>query len=164
MADQKVQVELPAKGRFMVANALAAAAVGLALGIDIDDVKTGLERFQQLKGRMSVVQALNGAMVIDDTYNANPASMIAAVDTLMSLSTPGPALVVVGDMLELGEQASDQHRKLGERVAASGIARLYACGQYAAEVVAGAPWRPAWPRIKFSPAPKRKSHRRSSNI
>ena len=80
----------------------------------------------------------SGIHLIDDTYNANPESMKAAFATLNTMRAGARGVVVIGDMLELGTQARSLHRKVGGQVARSGIRRLYACGEFAAEVTAGA--------------------------
>lgn len=133
-----VPVRLSTPGVFMVANALAAAAAGYAAGLSVQEIKSGLEKFSQIKGRLQVVHFGQGVHLIDDTYNANPASMAAALETLRMLRGAQPGIVVVGDMRELGEQAAVLHFQLGEKVAATGASRLYACGQYAADVAQGA--------------------------
>jgi UDP-N-acetylmuramoyl-tripeptide--D-alanyl-D-alanine ligase len=134
----RTPVGLCTPGPFMVFNALAAAAAGYAAGLSILEIKCGLEKFSQINGRLQVVEAGRGVRIIDDTYNANPASMAAAVDTLRLLKGPLPGIAIVGDMLELGGQAPVLHRQLGERMAASRVSRLYACGRYADDVAEGA--------------------------
>jgi len=137
-AGKAVEIQLQARGRFMIGNALAAAAVGLALGIDIQDIKAGLEAFRQVKGRMSIVQTDRDVYLIDDTYNANPASMRAAIETLAVLKGDGPGIIIVGDMMELGPRAAEFHQQVGCQAAGVKAIRLYACGQYARDVVQGA--------------------------
>ena len=137
-ADKLVEIQLQARGRFMVSNALAAAGIGMALGIDIQDIKSGLETFEQIKGRMSIIRTGNDVGLIDDTYNANPASMKAAIESLATIKGDGPGIVIVGDMLELGLQASEFHQQVGRQAAGIGPARLYACGRHAGDVVNGA--------------------------
>ena len=134
----KVQVGLKTPGRFMVANALAAAAVGHAMGLTAEQIKAGLETFVSAKGRLNVVETARGIHIIDDTYNANPDSMAAAFDTLSALSKDRAGMIVVGDMLELGEQSERLHHQVGQRAARSGAARLYAYGQFAEAVSEGA--------------------------
>jgi UDP-N-acetylmuramoyl-tripeptide--D-alanyl-D-alanine ligase len=138
IADQGAGIRLPARGRFMVSNALAAAAAGTALGIGIEEIKAALEAYQPLQGRMAITRFADGSAVIDDTYNANPASMQAAIETLASLKADQPGVIVVGDMLELGGEAADLHHSLGRQAAAGGVLRLYACGRHAGDVARGA--------------------------
>jgi UDP-N-acetylmuramoyl-tripeptide--D-alanyl-D-alanine ligase len=135
---QRTAVHLRAHGRFMVHNALAAAAAGHLLGVSLEDIKEGLEGFSPVQGRMSVSTLSGGVHLIDDTYNANPASMEAAIATLHRLRGPGRGLLVVGDMLELGSAAAALHRDMGRLAARTGVSKLLACGNFAEAVAAGA--------------------------
>lgn len=134
----RAPMRLATAGRFMVANALAAAAVGYATGLSPQEIKNGLAKFRQIKGRLQVIDAGRAVRIIDDTYNANPSSMAAAIDTWQELRGANPGIIMVGDMLELGDQAEQLHRQLGARAAAGRPKRLYACGRYAEEVAQGA--------------------------
>jgi UDP-N-acetylmuramoyl-tripeptide--D-alanyl-D-alanine ligase len=131
-------VRLNAHGRFMVHNALAAAAVGHLLGLTLEDIQNGLEGFLPVQGRMNVNTLPGGVHLIDDTYNANPASMEAAVATLHRLRGTARGLLVVGDMLELGPASAELHRGLGRFAAGTGVCKLLACGNFAEAVAAGA--------------------------
>jgi len=137
-AGESTSVRLNSPGRFMVSNALAAAAVGHQIGLSCRTVKTGIEAFKPVSGRMNIKHMAGGINLIDDTYNANPESMKAAFATLNTMRAGARGVVVIGDMLELGAQARSLHRKVGGRAARSGIRRLYAYGEFAAEVTAGA--------------------------
>nr|MDA8218159.1 Mur ligase family protein [Dehalococcoidales bacterium] len=107
-------VKLRAPGEHNVHNALAAAAVGFALGLGWDEVVAGLtEATASL--RLAVVPGLNGSFVIDDTYNASPASVLAALAVLAQL--PGRRTAILGDMLELGSYEEEGHREVGRRAA-----------------------------------------------
>ena len=97
----------------MISNALAAAAVGYLLGISPQTVKEGLEAFKPAAGRMGIVQLSNGIHIIDDTYNANPGSMKAALAALANAEVHGRRIFVAGDMLELGAQAPQLHSEVG---------------------------------------------------
>ncbi len=136
--DESTQVHLNSPGQFMITNALAAAAAGYAAGVDLETIKKGLENFKPVKGRMHLLKNSKGANILDDTYNANPASMEHAIITLGNLKGGGRAFLVLGDMFELGEQAPELHRKIGALAARSGIERLYITGKFAAEVAQGA--------------------------
>jgi UDP-N-acetylmuramoyl-tripeptide--D-alanyl-D-alanine ligase len=138
LAGQRTAVHLRAHGRFMVHNALAAAAAGHLLGLSLEEIRQGLEGFSPVPGRMSVSTLAGGVHLIDDTYNANPASMEAAIATLHRLRGTGRGLLVVGDMLELGPAAAALHRDMGRLAARTGASRLLACGNFAGEVAAGA--------------------------
>ncbi|MCP4748952.1 MAG: UDP-N-acetylmuramoyl-tripeptide--D-alanyl-D-alanine ligase [Desulfobacteraceae bacterium] len=133
-----VMVRLQIPGRFMVPNALAAAAAGYACGFSLEQIKAGLESFTAVKGRLNVTTYGNGVHMIDDTYNANPASMRAAFDTLAGLKGNDEAVIVLADMLELGEQSAELHRQIGRRAAAIGISRLYVYGDFSEDVADGA--------------------------
>ena len=135
---EKIPVTLSAPGWFMISNALAAAAVGHCMGISPEDIKAGLEQFQPDPGRMSIIQMDSGATVIDDTYNANPASMEAAMEALEALAGPHRKFIVIGDMMELGEQAESMHRRIGSKAAEVGAERVWSTGPFAEAVARGA--------------------------
>ncbi len=137
-AGESIPIHLNSPGRFMVSNALAAAAVGHQTGLSCETVKAGLEAFRPVSGRMNIRHMPGGIHLIDDTYNANPESMKAAFATLNTMRAGARGVVVLGDMLELGAQAQSLHYKIGAGAARSGISRLYAYGEFAAEVIAGA--------------------------
>jgi len=136
--DESIRVSLVTPGSGAIYNALAAAAVGCRLGLSMEEVKKGLEGTIPMPGRMEVLSLAGGIYVINDTYNANPASMSLSVDTLRSLKGNGRSIVVLGDMMELGDHARKAHRELGVLVARAGIARLYATGQFAGVLAEGA--------------------------
>lgn len=128
----QVRVQLNLLGEHNVANALAAAAAAHALGVPLVGIQAGLESLQPVKGRAVAQLATNGARVIDDTYNANPISMCAAVDILAAFS--GRTVLVLGDMGELGEWAEQGHRDVGA-YAAGKVDALYAVGPLMAHAV-----------------------------
>ena len=134
----EIPVFLRGPGLFMVSNALAAAAVGHAAGFSLEEIKAGLEAFEPVPGRMNLVETMSGFHIIDDTYNANPVSMTAAISTLASVKGEGRGMVVLGDMFELGPRSKEFHHALGVVAAQSGAVRVYATGTFAGEVVAGA--------------------------
>jgi UDP-N-acetylmuramoyl-tripeptide--D-alanyl-D-alanine ligase len=138
LPEESLRVDLKVAGQFMVINALAAAAVGHLLGLSAEDIKAGLEKFEPAWGRMNIFQTANGIHIIDDTYNANPDSMRAAITTLKSLRTNNRSILVAGDMLELGEQSEPLHRQVGAWAAAAGINQLWVTGDFAGAVIAGA--------------------------
>ncbi|MFZ0134202.1 MAG: UDP-N-acetylmuramoyl-tripeptide--D-alanyl-D-alanine ligase, partial [Desulfobacterales bacterium] len=98
----RTQIVLKIPGAFMLANALAAAAVGCAIGLSPAEIKAGLENFVPAENRMNILTTQSGIHVIDDTYNANPGSMAAALATLAALRRQQRAFFVTGDMRELG--------------------------------------------------------------
>ena len=114
-------------GLHNVRNALAAAACALAAGIDEKAIGEGLSAFRPYTGRLQVKQAKSGATVIDDTYNANPDSVRAAIDVLASC--PQPTALVLGDMGEVGERGAEFHREVGSYASSKKIGRLYGLGE-----------------------------------
>ena len=138
LPDNRISVELKTPADFMVSNALAAAAVGYRLGLTAEEIREGLESFDPVKGRMNILKTNKGINIIDDTYNANPGSMRAAIRTLKILKGNNRGILVAGDMLELGEHAESMHRMIGSISAKSDIARIYVTGQFADAVAAGA--------------------------
>jgi UDP-N-acetylmuramyl pentapeptide synthase len=134
----EIQVTLATPARVMVSNALAAAAAGGVLGMPLDLIKAGLEAFAPQAGRMGIRQLGGDIRLVDDTYNANPESMVAAIDTLARMGSGRRRIAVLGDMLELGPQSIHLHRDIGKSVADAGIDRLYVTGSFASAVAEGA--------------------------
>lgn len=124
-------------GRHHVTSALAAITIGREWGMNAAEIAEGLRSFVPVPGRCRI-EEIGPWTVIDDTYNANPASAKAACEVLAGFDAPGRKLLVVGDMLELGPHAAEWHRNLGEWAADSRIDYLAAIGQLAKQVVAGA--------------------------
>ena len=125
-----VEVVLSVPGAHNARNALGAAAVGLAAGISLDSVRDGLAAFVGVKGRLQRKNGLNGAVVLDDTYNASVESVLAAIDTLAAM--PGYRVLVFGDMGELGLEAEAQHRRVGQHARLAGLDAVYTVGPLAA--------------------------------
>lgn len=138
LPDDRIRIQLDTPGRFMVLNALAAAAAGHAAGVGAVEIANGLASFKPVSGRLHVVQADNGINIIDDTYNANPQSMVAAIATYVAVRKSGRGFMVFGDMLELGEQAAALHHHVGIVAGEAGAERIYAHGHHAASLVEGA--------------------------
>ncbi len=130
-----ITVTLPLPGRHNALNALAATALALAAGASLDHVRLGLETATAVGGRLVRKPLANGATLIDDSYNANPASMRAAIDTLRA--QPSPRWLVVGDMKELGPDAAELHRGIGAYARERGIERFYAVGELSRHACAG---------------------------
>ena len=128
-----VEFELPVPGRHNVRNALAAAAACLAAGVSLGTVAEGLSGYAGITGRLQRRTGLKGALVIDDTYNANPDSMRAAIDVLAGLS--GTRVLVMGDMGETGETAGQLHEEIGAYAKSRGIERLLALGELSTAAV-----------------------------
>ena len=130
--------EVPVWGRHHLAGALAAVAVGKIFGLPPGQIAAGLAEFQQPPLRCEISH-VRGATIINDTYNASPTAMRAALELLRDFDAPGRRIVVCGDMRELGEASSEFHRQLGDEVVTlCGADLLMACGEHAAEVAAGA--------------------------
>ena len=123
--DESVDVTTALPGRHHLHNVLAAAAVGLADGLSLRQVAEALEKVD-LPLRLRTLPGPNGSTIIDDSYNASPASMLAALDLLAEL--PGRHLALLGDMLELGAYDEEGHRLVGQR-AARGLDALYVVGE-----------------------------------
>jgi UDP-N-acetylmuramyl pentapeptide synthase len=120
-------------GLHNVRNALAAAAAAHAAGINVSTIARGLMAFRPYTGRLQVKEACNGATLIDDTYNANPDSVRAAIDVLASC--PGPRVLVLGDMGEVGEHGRDFHREVGAYARSKGIELLLGLGDATRDAV-----------------------------
>jgi UDP-N-acetylmuramoyl-tripeptide--D-alanyl-D-alanine ligase len=130
---EEFDVWLPLLGRQNVANALAAAAAAHAVGASPEDIAAGLARVVPVSGRLRTVAGKSGATLIDDSYNANPASVRAALDHLAALD--GRRILVLGNMAELGPTARELHREIGE-YARQRCDQLLAVGDLAAEAAA----------------------------
>jgi UDP-N-acetylmuramoyl-tripeptide--D-alanyl-D-alanine ligase len=130
-------VRLAVPGEHNVRNALAAAAAAMAAGVSLAQVAQGLTQWAGVKGRLQAKTAANGAAILDDTYNANPDSMKAAIDVLAAIGAKGvPTILVLGDMGEVGADAVERHQEIGGYAAQSQINHLVAVGtemQYAVE-------------------------------
>jgi UDP-N-acetylmuramoyl-tripeptide--D-alanyl-D-alanine ligase len=137
-------ITLRAGGAHNIHNALAAAATAFAAGATLEDIALGLGDFRAVSGRLQLKAGLQGSLIIDDSYNANPSSVRAGLEVLRSLS--GVRWLVLGDMAELGEHSNSSHAGIGEYARACGVLRLFAVGQQSALAVEaygeGAEWFP----------------------
>jgi UDP-N-acetylmuramoyl-tripeptide--D-alanyl-D-alanine ligase len=131
------EVVLQVVGRFNVVNALAAAAVATVLEVPAEQIVKGLGLFRPIAGRMQTSLMENGTLLIEDTYNANPLSMAAALQALDELNGGGRRIAVLGDMLELGAASAELHRQLGS-TAAQRCDQLVLLGEQAEQVARGA--------------------------
>ena len=122
-------------GRHNVANALAAAVMALVAGASLDDVREGLLAVRPVPGRLCLKVGRSGATVIDDSYNASPASFHAAIDVLSAF--PGERIVAAGDMGELGEDEDAAHETLGRYARSHGVERLFTVGRLSALTTRG---------------------------
>ncbi|MGI9251481.1 MAG: UDP-N-acetylmuramoyl-tripeptide--D-alanyl-D-alanine ligase [Pseudohongiellaceae bacterium] len=128
-------IALKLMGRHNVANALAASAVALEAGVNLDAVQQGLAAVQAVKGRLQQRRGLAGSTILDDSYNANPEAFRAAIDVLVKF--PGRLILVAGDMKELGAESSSSHTHLGEYARQAGVNELWATGEESVNTVAG---------------------------
>jgi UDP-N-acetylmuramoyl-tripeptide--D-alanyl-D-alanine ligase len=108
-------------------NALGACAVSTAAGATLDDLLNGLAAVRAVAGRLELKPAINGAFLVDDSYNANPSSLKAGLDAFKSFG--GARWLVLGDMMELGDSADELHAEVGRYAKQAGIARLFAIGK-----------------------------------
>jgi UDP-N-acetylmuramoyl-tripeptide--D-alanyl-D-alanine ligase len=129
----RAEVRLPLPGRHNVANALAAAAMALAAGAGFEAVVEGLQNAAPVKGRQARHALARGNELVDDSYNANPGSVAAALATLAG---KGEAWLVLGDMRELGLEGPALHAEAGRQARAAGLSRLWTVGELAAEASA----------------------------
>lgn len=137
---QSAPVDLRLAGEHNISNALAAAACAHALGIALADIATGLSAAEPPKGRLNAI-ALGEHLLIDDTYNANPTSMLAAAKVLMEQKpdvSNAKRIAVLGYIAELGDIEHDEHFQVGKNIAALGVDAIYAVGQCAEYTIAGA--------------------------
>ncbi|MDH4024757.1 MAG: UDP-N-acetylmuramoyl-tripeptide--D-alanyl-D-alanine ligase [Desulfuromonadales bacterium] len=131
------KVVLPLPGRHNVANALAAAAAAYVIGVGLEQIVSGLQAFKPCPGRMELFVLTEDIVVLDDSYNANPLSVHAALDALHDLGSAGRRIAVLGDMLELGPTGPELHHHIGA-LAAERVDWLFTYGALAGEIARGA--------------------------
>ena len=127
IAGESLPVALSLSGAHAVSNALAAAAAAHGLGISLQGIREGLENARPVGGRLYRRAGLRGSIILDDTYNANPASMRAGLEVLARF--PGKKIFVMGDMFELGDESLALHREMGKTAKRLGIERLWGVGE-----------------------------------
>ena len=140
-------VTLTQSGAHQVANAAAAAALALAAGVDLATVAGRLSSARPAsRWRMELHERRDGVVVVNDAYNANPASMAAAIEALTGIASrrPGRAVAVLGEMLELGADTEDAHLSVGRQAAEAGVDVVVTVGQQAALIARGADQVPGW--------------------
>jgi UDP-N-acetylmuramoyl-tripeptide--D-alanyl-D-alanine ligase len=133
----EIEITLPVMGWHNIYNALAASAIGVYQGMDLDEIRQGLEKFRPVAMRSQLLE-LKRFHILNDTYNANPASMKSALEMLSVLGARGQKIAVLGDMLELGESTEVAHREIGREVARLGIQYLITLGPMAEQIAQGA--------------------------
>jgi UDP-N-acetylmuramyl pentapeptide synthase len=132
----RCRAQLPVAGSHMVQNALLAIAAGRAFGLSIEECAAGLAAAPLTKARLQIKE-IGGVQFLDDSYNANPDSMKAALRTLVELDTEGKRIAVLGEMRELGSESERGHREIGETTATLGVDQLITIGD-AAKLIAEA--------------------------
>ena len=153
----RIAVEVAGLGETTCNNALAAAAAALAADVELEVVAEGLSHYRPVPGRLQPIELSGGGLLIDDSYNANPQSMAVALRILARLAAP-PAgsqtrplgVAILGDMGELGEASTEAHRETGRLAATLGIDRIFAVGEQAETVAAGATERGMDPAHVFA--------------
>ena len=133
----RCRAQLPVAGSHMVQNALLAVASGRAFGLSIEDCAAGLAAAPLTKARLQIKE-IGGVHFLDDSYNANPDSMKAALRTLVELDTEGKRIAVLGEMRELGAESERGHREIGETAATLGVEQLITIGDVAELIAEGA--------------------------
>ncbi len=132
--NERADLTLKVPGKHNVMNALAAIAVTHSLGLSLQAIVSSLSDFENIQGRLTVKRAEAGFQLIDDTYNANPLSVVAAIDVLAKMK--GDKVLVLGDMGELGDDAEKLHGDIGNKAKKSGIDFLYAVGKLSVNTIA----------------------------
>jgi UDP-N-acetylmuramoyl-tripeptide--D-alanyl-D-alanine ligase len=137
--DDAVQAILPVPGLHNVLNALAAASIALAMDEPFGNIPVGLKEYDALKGRFKIISLANNVTLVDDTYNANPSSLRASLNSVKEMAVSGKSLIVgLGEMLELGKETVQAHIEAGRMVSDIGAAWFFAMGEHAHEMVEGA--------------------------
>jgi UDP-N-acetylmuramoyl-tripeptide--D-alanyl-D-alanine ligase len=138
IGQESAPVSLSIPGMHSIYNALAAAAVSSICKVGLEEIKAGLEGYTSFPGRMEIIRLTDTITIINDTYNANPASMEIALTTLAQLKGAGRGIAVLGDMLELGEASEAYHRQLGSLIKSLQIGPVILTGPHAQTVAGGA--------------------------
>ncbi|HEY1099295.1 MAG TPA: UDP-N-acetylmuramoyl-L-alanyl-D-glutamate--2,6-diaminopimelate ligase [Myxococcota bacterium] len=137
-AGDSAEVSLPLDGRHNAVNAALAVGAAVAVGVGFAVAVEGLSHVHHAHGRLERRRRSDGLLVLDDSYNANPDSMEAGLETLSTIAKGRATVAVLGEMLELGEQAEAAHKHIGAAAAQAGISMLFACGRFAAAYAEGA--------------------------
>ena len=138
LPDDSCTIRLGIAGEHSIKNALAAAAIGYRLGVATDDIRQALQTASAVEHRQQRIELASGATIIDDSYNANPDSMRAALVTLAHMDKTRPHIAVLGDMLELGPDEDELHRGIGSVVAETNLSHLLTVGSRARHIAAAA--------------------------
>jgi len=138
LPEETLEIYLPVLGLHHRNNAVAAAAVVWALNLPTTTIASGLANFRPIDKRMEVLSFPGEISIINDSYNANPGSMAAALETLRQVKKQGRGFAVLGDMLELGDESAALHSQVGSKAAQEGVDYLLALGEQASHLLAGA--------------------------
>jgi UDP-N-acetylmuramoyl-tripeptide--D-alanyl-D-alanine ligase len=130
-----IEVELSIPGKQFVENALASTAAASSLGVGLDKIKKGLENYKLPKHRMEVIKHRSGAVILDDSYNNNPEAAVNALDTLAQVAGKNKKVVVMGDMLELGDLEKKEHKRIGKYTAKKKVDNLIGVGEASRDLV-----------------------------
>lgn len=133
----KENIEIPCLGVHNVYNALAAISVAIDAGIYLEDIKTGIEKFNPLPQRGQIVH-VGDIILLDDSYNASPDSVKSSINVLQAIKTDGKSIMVMADMLELGVRSEEIHFNIGKHIAISGVDVLVTVGNLAKFICDGA--------------------------
>lgn len=137
--DKSGRILVPLPGLHNLYNALAASSIALSMGEPFDIIAAGLGRYQGLKGRFKTVSLVKSIMLVDDTYNSNPSSLMASLNSVKEMASGGKRVIVgLGEMLELGDETVSAHIDAGRMVAGIGAAWFFAMGDHAGEMRKGA--------------------------
>jgi murE/murF fusion protein len=136
--NKQTEVTIPLEGRHNAQNAAGAVAVAVAVGLDFTTAVLGLAGVRGAHGRLERRRRADGLLVLDDSYNANPDSMEAGLETLRSIGARRVRVAALGPMLELGEHAPAAHRHIGAAAAQTGLRRLFCCGELGRHIAEGA--------------------------
>ncbi len=136
--NKETELFLPVLGKHQIKNALAAAAVAWKVGVPLEEIKEGLATHRPVKQRMEVKKLRKDIFILDDSYNANPSSVSAALETVAEIGKKGRFFAVLGAMLELGPESPRYHRLIGEKVARLGYRGLLSLGELGREIIKGA--------------------------
>jgi len=125
-------------GKHQLYAALAGAAAGAVMGMNMVDIGQALKKFSSPRGRMNIIEGINASTIIDDSYNSSPDAAMAALEAVGKVPREGRLLAALGDMLELGELADEAHQNLGIKAAKLGYKKIYAVGKHNKQILKGA--------------------------
>lgn len=138
LGEETISVRLSVLGNHQVQNALASACVGYGMGVSPKSIMAGLLRHRPVRQRMELLRLKRGNILVDDTYNANPMSMLAAVRAVIEASEGKSVIAVLGEMREMGKESAALHREVGRQIGTIGVTQLITLGTLAAEIGKGA--------------------------